>query len=187
MSFFNKIKEKLFPVKKNAGEDIFNMGDEVVRPFTNFSKAYRIGILTEYIDHESQDEIYNYKNKLEQLGYECDVLMYLPLASRELNILLPYFDQNELDKKTSLPNSPKTDRFRVKKFDLLFNYYFSDNKALLYISQSSMAKCRVGPNIPHVKKVSDILLPYDKQTTIASLIINTNKSLELKPYVRKQV
>ncbi len=168
-------------------QNLFAQEDEIVREFKNFSNTYRIGILCYFTDYDMQEEISNYKKRLEQLGYECDVLLFIDKKEKESNIYLQYFDWNDLDKKTMLPHSPKTDRIIVKKYDMLFNLYFRESLPLMYISQMSQARCRVGPFNEALKKVSDILIPCEDEQGVASMIININKILNLKPYERKQI
>lgn len=173
------------PVENKPG--LFEQEDEVMREFKNFSNSYRIGILCYFTDYDMQEEIANYKKRLEQLGYECDVLLFIDKKERENNIYLQYFDWNDLDKKNMQPHSPKTDRIIVKKYDMLFNLYFQDSMPLHYISKMSQARCRVGPFIESMKKVSDILIPCNNDESLAALIININSILKLKPYERKPI
>lgn len=187
MSIFKNIQNLLIPKPADDKPALFEHGDEVMREFKNFSNSYRIGILGYFTDQEMQEELSNYKKRLEQLGYECDVLIFIDKKERENNIYLQYFDWNDLDKKTMQPHSPKTDRIIVKKYDMLFNLYFHDSMQLKYISQMSQAKCRVGPFNEALKKVSDILIPCQKENDLASLIININTILNLKPYERKPI
>jgi len=187
LSIFKNIQKFILSNTRDTKPDIFAQEDEVMREFKNFSNSYRIGILCYFTDYDMQEEISNYKKRLEQLGYECDVLLFIDKKERENNIYLQYFDWNDLDKKTLLPHSPKTDRIIVKKYDMLFNLYFQPSLPLLYIAQMSQAKCRVGPYNDALKKVSDILIPCDEGENIASLIIHINSTLKLKPYERKNI
>ena len=187
MSFFKNIQEK-FSAKKT--EDLAQTTDEIVevkREFKNFANSYRIGILCYYTDLQTQNEISNYKKQLENFGYECDVLMFLDQKEPENGIFLQTFDWNDLDKKTGMPHSPRTDRYTVKKYDMLFNLYFADSKPLKYLAKLSQAKCRVGPYVETLKQVSDILIICENDTSISSLIIKINNTLNLKPYERRQI
>lgn len=186
MSFFDNIKKILHGSPSSDRENISEPIVEIPRIYKEFSGSYRIGILCYHEGYDTQEEISNYKKKLEQLGYECDVIMFIDSKEKENNIYLPYFDWNDLDKKTFQPHSPKTDRIIVKKYDILFNLFFQNCKPLQYIAQMSQARCRVGPNIENTKKVSDILVP-SIENNIPSLISNINTTLKLKPYERKQI
>lgn len=187
MSFFKNIQKLILPKAAENPDSLLAAENEVAREFKNFSNSYRIGILCYFTDYDMQEEIANYKKRLEQLGYECDVLLFIDKKERENNVYLQYFDWNDLDKKTLLPHSPKTDRIIVKKYDMLFNLYFQDCLALKYIAKLSQAKCRVGPFNEALKNASDILIPCHDQQNIANLIININSTLKLKPYERKQI
>lgn len=188
MSLFNKLKELIVPqpISENTAS-LFVEQDQVKHEFINFPLAYRIGILCYYIDYDSQEQIGNYKKKLEDLGYECEVLMFIDKKERENNIYLQFFDHNDLDKKTNMPNSPRTDRFIMKRYDMLISLYLNPCSQLLHIAKMSQAKCRVAPFLDQFKEHSDLMILCDNNPTIEDIIININKSLNLKPYERKHL
>ncbi|MBL7765376.1 MAG: hypothetical protein JNJ58_04750 [Chitinophagaceae bacterium] len=161
--------------------------DKIRHEFVDFSTTYRIGILCYFTDFDAQDVIGNYKKKLEQFGYECDVLMYVDNKVIDPKIFLQTFSWEDLEKKTQIPHSPRTDRFIVKKYDLLFNLFFEDCPQLIHLANQSQARCRVGPFNEAVKGCSDILIPITDGNNLESLIIYINKTLNFKPYERKQI
>ncbi len=186
MSFFDNIK-KLFQSEENTiTEKKIEPVDVIKREYRDFSNSYRIAILCYFDNYENQSEILNYKRKIEQLGFECDTLMFVDKNEKENNALLPYFNWEDLDKKSKLPHSPKTDRVILKKYDLLFNLFFNDCKQLKYIAQMSQAKCRVGPYNDNLKPISDILISC-QENDITSLIASINNTLKIKPYERKPI
>lgn len=189
MSFFQKLKEKLIPVPNTENATpLFAEEEQIRHEFVNFPMSYRLGILCYYVDYDSQEIIGNYKKKLEQLGYECDVIMFIDKKERENNIYLQFFDHNDLDKKTNMPHSPRTDRYIVKRYDLLINLYTQNCPQLLYISKLSQARCRVAPYVEHFKKYADLMiLCEDNDFRLETIIDRLNKSLNLKPYERKQI
>lgn len=124
MSLLQKIKDRLFPAPDTSNAvPIYAEAHLIKREFVKFANAYRIGILGYYNGPTDQDAISNYKKKLEQLGYECEVLLFFDKKERDLQLFLPFFDTSVLNKKTGLPESSKTDLFQVKKFDLLINLF----------------------------------------------------------------
>lgn len=166
---------------------LFAEQDQIKHEFIHFPTAFRVGLLCYYEDYDSQEIIGNYKKKLEQLGYECEALMYIDKKERENNIYLQFFDQNDLEKKSAIPHCPKTDRFIVKRFDLLINLYTQVCPQLLHISKLSQAKCRVAPFLDHFKDYSDLMILCETDLKMETIIQNINKSLNLKPYERKQI
>ncbi|HMN32115.1 MAG TPA: hypothetical protein PKA54_01945 [Chitinophagaceae bacterium] len=186
MSFFNQIIKILTGSENSTNEIKTEPSVNINREYKDFTNSYRIGILCYFESYESQNIIFNYKQKLEQLGFECDALMFVDKMEKENNVLLPYFNWEDLDKKSKLPHSPKTDRVIVKKYDLMLNLFFNDCKQLKYIAQMSQAKCRVGPNNHNLIPISDILIHNENQN-IQTLITSINQILKIKPYERKPI
>ncbi len=188
MSLYHKFKELLFPVADTSNAiPVFAEEHQIQHEFLTFAKAYRIGILCYYTDPETQTIIGNYKNRLEQLGYECELLMYFDKKERDPNVYLPTFDINDLDKKTGIPNSPRTDRFMLKKYDLMMNLYTEPVPQLLHLAKLSQARCRIGAYIDVLREVSDLMVLCEDGFEMEKIITNINKSLNLKPYERKQI
>jgi hypothetical protein len=188
LSLFQKIQSRINPqpVVTNA-IPVFESPMNIKHEFVHFPTAYRIAILCYYTDADSQEIIGNYKKQLEKLGYDCEVLMYIDSKERDHNIYLQSFNWNDLDKKTMLPHSPRTDRVIQKKYDLLLNLFSTPCVQLLHISNHSQAKCRVGPFLSKIQDYSDILIPIKSEFDLHTLILDINSTLQLKPYDRKQV
>jgi hypothetical protein len=182
-----KIQERIIPIQTSNATPLFQPNHTIKHEFVNFSNAYRIGIICYLSDYSAQETISNYKKQLEKLGYECDVLLFIDKKEKEHNIYLQSFNWDDLDKKTMLPHSPRTDRFIVKRFDILLNLYLHNCPQLLFISYMSYARCRVGAYLHYFKHCSDVLIPIDKEETIDGLIIKINNTLHIKPYERKQI
>ncbi len=188
MSFFQKIKERLVPQSGSENATpLFHEEDQIRHEFLTFPQAYRIGILCYYTDPEQQEIVIAYRRRLEQLGYDCDVLMYHDKKERDNNIVLNIFDQNDLDRRTGMPHSPKTDRFILKKFDLLINLYTQECPPLQHISKLSQSRCRVAPFMEHFKRCSDLMILIDGEPTLKHIVELINKGLNLKPYERKPI
>lgn len=158
----------------------------VQHQFVDFSKAYRIGILCQYLENaDVQKSILAYKRELEKLGFECEVLVFLNKKEKDPKVYLSSFNLTDLDKELR-PNSPRTDRFMVRRFDILLNLYFEPCEQLLHISKHSNAKCRVSPYHDFITSCSDVLIPSDSNN-IDVLIKNINNTLKIQPYVRPEI
>ncbi len=183
MQFFEKLKQKFFakppedPLKKPAPTDI-------KRELVLFKDAYRIGIIGIYSGMESQEVLDKFRKYLEQLGYECDVLMYINEDYTDPKIYLSSFNNTEVI-PGGQPNSPRVDRFMMKKYDLLFNAHFSEAVPLRYISKYTYARCRVAPYLDPMKDVADLLVPVQPGEELPKLLSKFCETLEIRPYVRK--
>jgi hypothetical protein len=194
LSFFKKIKESL----RDPAQPKRTMNVQMAKPikpkkrvvqreYMDFSKAYRIGILSKYSENfDAQKSILNYKKELERLGFECEVLLFIDKREKDPKVYLPSFNLTELDKDL-IPNSPRTDRFVVRKFDLLFNLYFETCPQLLYLATESKAKCRVSPYLDFITPCSDVLIPTSGTKNIDELIKNINETLKIQKYVRPKI
>jgi len=187
LSFFKKIQERIIPIQTSSNTSLFQPNENIKHEFVNFSNAYRIGIICYFSDYSSQEIISNYQKQLEKLGYDCEVLIFIDKKEREHNVYLQSFSWDDLDKKSSLPYSPRTDRFIVKRYDILLNLYLNNCPQLQFISYMSYARCRVGAYIEHFKHCSDVLIPMDNEVSIEGLIQRINTTLNIKPYERKKI
>lgn len=194
LSFFKKIRESLRDpaqpkrtMNVQKPRPIMPKKRQIQREYVDFSKAYRIGILGNYSETmDVQKPILAYKKEIERLGFECEVLLFLNQREKDPKVYLPSFNLTDLNKE-QLPNSPRTDRFMVRKFDLLFNLFFEPNPQLLHIAKESNAKCRVSPYLDFLTDCSDILIPTDNGKNINELIKNINSTLKIQRYVRPEI
>jgi hypothetical protein len=187
LSLLKKIQERIIPIQTPGSVQLFQQSEEVRHEFVNFSGAYRIGMLCYFEDLESQDIIEKYKQRLEKLGYDCEALIFSDKKERDHTITLPSFNWEDLERRSMLPHSPRTDRFMMKRFDLLLNLYLKHCPPLQFISSMSYARCRIAPFLEHFKACADVLIPLDTNDTIDGLILKLNNTLHLKPYERKQI
>lgn len=190
MSLFDKIKESLLGSKKDEApkkaESLYPSKTNIKREFVSFSSTYRIGILGHVINYEILKPLLSYKKKLEALGYDCEILVFDNKRENDPQVYLQSFNLSDLN-KDGVPESLRTDRFAIRRFDLLLNIYFEPCPQLLFLSSQSNARCRVSPYLDHFTNCSDILIPMNDIFTIDALIENINKTLELKPYVRQEI
>ena len=194
MSFLKKLQESLRDPAKpkrtmnvQSPKPITPKKKKVQHEFIDFSKAYRIGILSIFSETiDVQKAILPYKKELERLGFECEVLIFINQREKDPKVYLPSFNLSDLSKE-QVPNSPRTDRFMVRRFDMLLNLYFDPCDQLLYLSKESNAKCRVSPYLDFLTPCSDILIPVEKTHDIATLIKNINETLKIQPYVRPEI
>ncbi|MBU3677730.1 MAG: hypothetical protein FGM54_11210 [Chitinophagaceae bacterium] len=180
-----KIKDRLFPEPDTThAVPVYTELHAIKREFVNFKTTYRVGILGYYSGPAEQAVLMDYHRKLESLGYECDIVVFFDKKEHDPQLLLPHFDTTALNKKTGLPDSPKTDSFRVKKFDLLINLFLQPCKELEFIAHHAVARCRVAPHLPHLVAVSDLMVPCQPNDSLQQIIDQINTTLQLKPYVR---
>jgi len=187
LSFFKKIQERIIPIKTSESTPLLQPNEKTIHEYVDFSGAYRIGIIANYSQPEIQEQVETYKKKLEGLGYECEVLLYIDKKEGDHNVYLPSFNAGELDRKFQLPHGPRTDRFALKKFDLLFNLYLNPCPQLQFISHVSEARCRVAPFLEFCKSCADVLIPVTETENLEGLIQKINSTLSIKPYERKSV
>lgn len=194
MSFLKKLKESLRdPAKPKRTMQVPKTRPSapvkkvVEHEFKNFSTSYRIGILSVYSETiDVQKPIQAYKRKLESLGFECEVLIFINQREKDPKVYLPSFNLSDVSKDMA-PNSPRTDRFMVRRFDMLLNLYFEPCQQLLYLTKESNAKCRVSPYLDFITPCSDILIPVSNKKDITELIKNINETLNIQPYVRPKI
>jgi len=191
LSILKKIKESIVgkPVMDNTyvkGIPLFPNNKNIKHEYVSFDDAYRIALLTQFRTTQEQDIVHNYRKKIINLGYECEALMFLEEETKDASIYLQSFGLTDLDKE-GIPQCPRTDRFTIRRFDILINLYFNPCPQLLYISKNSNAKCRVGPFMDHFTNCSDVLIPVGEEPNLNSLIETINNTLNIKPYVRKEI
>ncbi len=194
MSFLKKLQESLRDPAKpkrtinvQKPRPIVPKKKSVQHEYIDFSKAYRIGILSKFSETvDIQKGILNYKKELERLGFECEVLIFINQREKDPKVYLPSFNLSDLNKE-QVPDSPRTDRFMVRRFDMLLNLYFEPCDQLLYLSKESNAKCRISPYLEFLTPCSDILIPTEKPHNITLLIKNINETLKIQPYVRPEI
>lgn len=187
MSFLKKIQERIIPIQTPGSVSLFQQDEAIRHEFVDFGSAYRIGILGAYYDAESQDIIDAYKKHLDRLGYESEVLMFVNKKEKDHQVFLPNFGWDDLERKSMLPHSPRTDRVMRKRYDLLLNLYLQPCPQLFFISQMSYARCRVAPFLEAFKPIADVFIPIKPDDTLQKLIEQLNLTLTLKPYERKPV
>jgi hypothetical protein len=187
VSFLKKIQERIIPIQTAASVPLIQVDESIKHEFVNFSNTSRIGIICYFSDPELQDIISEYKKKLEKLGYECEVLIFIDQKEKQHNIYLQSFSWEDLDRRSMMPYSPRTDRFIKKRYDLLLNLYLHPCPQLLFISNVSHARCRVGAYLDHFKPCTDLLIPVDQQESISGLISKINNTLNLQAHERKQI
>lgn len=192
MSLFNKIKEKLSGGGQNQiqntrkTESIFPSKSQK-HELINFSQAYRIGIIAQFTNIDDEKKIGDYKKELERNGYECEVLLYIGEMENMPASYLPSFSYKNLNKEGK-PADLRTDRFIIKRFDLLFLFYSHRCMPLHYIAANSAARCRVSMYNDEMKNYADLFIPLSNdEEGLDNYIKKINSTLVLQPYVRKEI
>jgi hypothetical protein len=154
------------------------------RSMKYFKDTFRIGMVAMFTTQEEHDAIQKYKKELDNLGYETEVLLFINDKEVPRNCFLPNFTLKDFTKE-GIPYNPRVDRFVKKKFDMLFNLYFTDILPLQYVSGQSVAKCRIGAYRPALKEVTDLFVYTEPTDDILLLIEKINHTLEKQAYERK--
>jgi hypothetical protein len=186
MGFFDKIKDKIAPAPKE-GQPLWHVPDiEIQRQMNYFKDTYRIGILALYSTDEEYEIIAKYKRELDNLGYETEVLFFVNELEAPRNIMLPNFSIKDIS-KNGVPENPRIDRFIKKKFDMLFNLFFSYNEHLAYIAKQSLAKCRIGAYRDQLVPLTDLFVYTNEENELTKLIDQINETLKKQAYERKHI
>jgi hypothetical protein len=186
LGFFKKILDAVSPPAKQGQPLWTDKADSLQRELQFFGNTFRVGMLAEFTTPAMHDEVMKYKKELDQLGYETEVLMYDNSKERNRNIYLPCINLLDLNKQ-GVPYTPRTDRFVKKKFDMLFNLYFSDNLPLQYLSKTSVAKCRYGAYRPHLMDTTDVFVYTEPSDDLQALITQINEVLKKQKYAQPKV
>ncbi len=186
ISFLTKIKEVFAPSAK-VGQPLWDeKKDNIEREFKFFKDTFRIGILCAYTNDEDHDLIQKYKKELDILGYESEVLMFVNELEMPRNVILPNFTLKDVTKQ-GVPYNPRIDRFVNKKFDMLFNLYFTHHPFLENIAHRSAAKCRIGVYRAELKKHTDVFECDIELGNIHQLIEKINAIFQKQAYARKHI
>lgn len=187
MSFLKKIQERIIPIKTSDSTTLLQPNEKTIHEYMNFPVHIELALLHIMKVQKLNRTINQYKSKLKSLGYECEVLIYIDKKEGDHNVVLPSFNAADLERRSLLPHSPRTDRFALKKFDLLINLYTLNCPQLHFISYVSEAKCRVAPFLEHFKHCSDVLIPIEANESLKKIIKKINDTLKLQPYDRKSI
>ncbi len=185
MGFLEKLKNIFAPPAKE-GQPLWEPSNspKMEREMKFFKDTFRIGMVAIYTTVEEHDAIQKYKKELDVLGYETEVLLFINDKEVPRNCFLPNFTLKDFTKQ-GIPYNPRVDRFVKKKFDMLLNLYFTEILPLQYISEQSVAKCRIGAYRPALKAVTDLFVYTEPEDDILLLIEKINHTLEKQAYERK--
>lgn len=130
---------------------------------TPFTTSKSIGLVHQFVDNESIQEIYHFFDKLEKQGKKVEVLI-IKDKTDELNI--PEFllaDSQEISTFGKWNNDAITE-FTKKPFDYLIHLAREESILIDNILASSKAKCRVGKYHEHKKEYYELMISPEKDT-----------------------
>lgn len=180
MSFLKNIKSKL------AGLKIKNLQKKNPRKkeFHNLESAKSIGILFDTLQEKNHLIAKKFGEDLQQKGYKVQTVGWvnadeLPDFGVAQRIL---FYTNKDLKWSGEPTIPELMEFINNEFDLLFVLTKSDHFSIKYITQVSMAACKVGSLIDNCEHL-DLMIDQGKNNSIENLI---SESLKYLAQIKKQ-
>ncbi|WP_372751428.1 hypothetical protein [Labilibaculum sp.] len=153
------------------------------KEFHNLTSAKSIGILFDTLDQKNFSVVKNFSEDLQQKGYKVQTVGWinaneLPDFGIAQKILLY---TNKDIKWSGEPNIPELNDFITNKFDLLFVLSNSEHLSIKYITQVSLASCKVGSlkgNCDHL----DLMIDQGKNYSIEKLI---SESLNYLSQIKK--
>ncbi|MUP39343.1 DUF6913 domain-containing protein [Labilibaculum euxinus] len=174
MSFFQNIKNQLAglkiksKLKKNTRK----------KEFHNLESSKSIGILFDTLQEKNHSVVKKFAEDLSQKGYKVQTVGWvnaneLPDFGVAQKIV---FYTNKDVKWSGEPIIPELIEFTNTKFDLLFVLTKSEHLSIKYITQVSLASCKVGSLTDNCEYL-DLMIDQGKNNSIENLISESLKYL----------
>ncbi|MDM8158504.1 hypothetical protein QUH73_01620 [Labilibaculum sp. K2S] len=174
MSFFQNIKNQLAELKiksklkKNPRK----------KEFHNLESSKSIGILFDTLQEKNHSVVKKFTEDLSQKGYkvqsagwiDADILPDFGVAQKIV------FYTNKDVKWSGEPIIPELIEFTNTKFDLLFVLTKSEHLSIKYITQVSLAACKVGALVDNCEHL-DLMIDQGKNNSMENLISESLKYL----------
>ena len=146
----------------------------------DFATAKYVGVLCSPQDELSTSHLKDFLYHLTQKGIQYSVFGYFDGKDIPENFLywkgLDFITRKDLN-FFSIPKNPVVDKFINEPFDMLINCTITRYFPVEYISQLSVAKCKVG--IMREGDLSyDLMIDIQKERTIEYFLKNIEKYLE---------
>jgi hypothetical protein len=179
MSFFQNVIDQLAGIKRKSK----TKKNPRKKEFHNLESAKNIGILFDTLEEKNYAIAKRFSKDLQQKGYNVQTVGWinaneLPDFGVAQKIVLY---TNKDIKWSGEPISPELNEFIMKKFDLLFVLSNSEHVSIKYITQVSLASCKVGAlkgNCDHL----DLMIDQGKNYSIEKLI---SESLNYLSQIKK--
>ena len=140
----------------------------------DFSSAKYIGVLCSPQDEVNTGHLKNFLHFLSQRGIKYSVFGYFDEEKIPDNFLywkgIDFITRRDLN-FFLIPKSPIVSKFINEPFDMLINCNIANYFPVEYISQLSIAKCKVG--VMHEgKSCSDLMIDIQKKPTVEYFLEN---------------
>lgn len=180
MSFFQNIKDQLARLKIRSRQK----KNPRKKEFHNLESAKNIGILFDTFQEKNRSIAKKFAEDLQQKGYKVQTVGWvnadeLPDFGIAQKIL---FYTNKDIKWSGEPIIPELIKFTDRKFDLLFVLTKSEHHSIKYITQVSLAACKIGSLVDNCEHL-DLMIDQGKNNSIENLISESLKYLAL---IKKQ-
>lgn len=180
MSFFKNIKSKLAGLKIKSKQK----KNPRKKEFHNLESAKNIAILFDTLQDKNHSIAKKFAEDLNQKGYKVNTVGWvnadeLPDFGVAQKIL---FYTNKDVKWSGEPIIPELIEFLNNKFDLLFVLTKSEHHSIKYITQVSLASCKIGSLVDNCEHL-DLMIDQGKDKSIENLI---SESLKYLAQIKKQ-
>ena len=149
------------------------------RMLFDFASAKYIGVLSSPKDEVSTGLEKDFLSFLSQKGIKYSVLGFFDGEIIPENFLywkgIDFFTRKDLN-FFSIPKNPIVDKFIHEPFDMLINCTITQHFPVEYVSQLSVAKCKVGI-MRDGASYYDLMIDIQKDRTIKYFLINLVKYL----------
>lgn len=177
MSILKKIKEKIGELK------LKNFSDQSSRKkaFVNFSNARSIGIIFDSTNIENLEILKKYVVNLKEKKKIVKVVGFFNQKYTPVNISyskaeFDFFNLKELN-GLNHPSSPYIQTFVEESMDVLIDLNIENKFSLRSIATQSMARFKIGINIPENQKIHDLLITHNYSDGLSKFLYQAEKYL----------
>ena len=140
----------------------------------DFASAKSVGVLCSPQDEMSTEHLKNFLYYLSQKGIQYSVFGYFDRKNIPENFLywkgMDFITHKDLN-CFFIPKNPIVDKFILEPFDMLINCTVTQHFPVEYISQLSVAKCKVGI-MREDESCYDLMIDIQKNRTIEYFLKN---------------
>jgi len=145
----------------------------------DFASAKYVGVLSSPQDEVCTGHLRDFLCHLTQKGIQYSVFGYFDGNEIPENFLywkgMDFITRKDLN-IFSIPKSPVVDKFILEPFDMLINCTVTQHFPVEYVSQLSVAKCKVGI-MREGESCYDLMIDIQKNRTIEYFLKNLEKYL----------
>lgn len=180
MSFFQNIKNQLTGLKIRSKQK----KNPRKKEFHNLESAKNIGVLFDTLQEKNHSVAKKFAEDLQQKGYKVQTVGWvnadeLPDFGVAQKIL--FYTKKDI-KWNGEPIIPELIEFTNNRFDLLFILTKSEHHSIKYITQVSLAACKIGSLVDNCEHL-DLMIDQGNNNSIENLI---SESLKYLAQIKKQ-